>query len=65
MADPIIVRTTKAVGNLPKGAEFGYRTEADAKAILGEGNYTIVGEQTGAPHPVPVTKKAEKSEKKG
>ena len=62
MADPIVVRTTKAVGTIPKGAEFGYRSEADAKAILGEGNYTVVSHQDGSP----VEKKAapKKTEKK-
>jgi hypothetical protein len=63
MADPIVVRTTKAVGVYPKGAELGYRTETDAKAILGEGNYTVVSLQNGQPAPAKTS--AAKTEKKG
>ncbi len=59
MSKPIIVRTTKQVGTFPKDAQLGYRSESDAKSILGEGNYTVVSHQDGSP----VEKKTSKSDK--
>lgn len=50
MTNPIVVRTTKAVGSFPKDAELGYRSEADAKAILGDA-FEIVRFQDGQPLP--------------
>ena len=60
MTEPIVVRTTKQVGVYPRGTELGYRTEADAKAILGDA-FEVVRLQNGGPAP---EKPAAKPEKK-
>ena len=60
MTEPIVVRTTKQVGVYPRGTELGYRTEADAKAILGD-DFEVVRLQDGGPAPEKPTKTEKKS----
>lgn len=45
---PIVVELTKAVeGYGPKGATFGYDSEAKAASVLGEGAFKVLRHQDG------------------
>lgn len=50
---PLQVRVTKATEDYQKGALLGYESEADAKKVLGEGNYTIERYQDGTEYEAP------------
>lgn len=61
MSAPIIVRLTKPVRDYPKGAEFGYASEAQARKVLGDDTFTVVRNQDNTAHEPP--KRAEKDSK--
>lgn len=53
MAKPVVARVTKDTSTHLKGAEFGFASESDARKVLGEGNYKIVGHVDGSPYEAP------------
>ena len=65
MSKPIVVETTKATDDYPKGAELGFETETKATSTLGEGAFKVTRYQDGGAYEAPkASTRADSADKK-
>ncbi len=67
MTKPIVVETTRQVGDYPKGAELGFESEARARSVLDDA-FKVTGYQDRSEYEAPKAQKttdAPKSADKG
>lgn len=60
MSRPIVARVTKQTDDYLKDAEYGFESDAAARKVLGEGNYTIDRYQSGEVYEAPKPKSEKK-----